>query len=100
MSGTKTKAKKKEVQEDVVVWAFRGIKSLNNQTGYVTCDSKLANKLIKSGDVQSMDVGALGFKEIESETPAPKEKPAPKETPAKEVKESKKVIEREDTKTK
>jgi len=48
-----------------LVWAFKPIKELNNQTGMVECDSDLAAKLIKADKAQDMKVGALHFKEIE-----------------------------------
>lgn len=52
---------------ETVVWAYKPLAALKNQTGYVWLDETKANKLVASGDVQSMDEGILNFKEIEGE---------------------------------
>ena len=51
-----------------VVWAYRPLPELNRATGFVECDDDLAADLIKSGRAQSLDVGALHFRQIEGGT--------------------------------
>ncbi len=66
-----SKATKKEVNEkviyDVTVWAYKRLPELNNQTGFVQVKEDVAEKLLKTGDVQSLEEGSLGFKYIEEE---------------------------------
>lgn len=49
-----------------IVWAFKPLKELNNETGMVECDSDLAEKLIKADKAQDPRVGGLHLKEIEA----------------------------------
>lgn len=51
---------------ETLVWAYKPLPDLNNETGFVACDAKLAAKLIDSGDVQDPAIGAHHFKEIET----------------------------------
>lgn len=77
------------MSEDLV-WAFAPIKELNNETGFVACDSELAKELIESGKVQDPRDGALHLKEIQTkQAKAPKEPKVvvKEEEPKEEVKE-------------
>jgi hypothetical protein len=56
---------------ETLVWAYKPLPELQNQTGFVACDDVLAQKLIKSGAVQDTAVGALYFKEIQKAEAAP-----------------------------
>jgi hypothetical protein len=51
---------------ETTVWAFKPLKALNGETGFVVCDHDLADKLVESGEVQDPRVGALHFKEIQA----------------------------------
>ncbi len=53
---------------ETTVWAFKPLAALDNQTGFVVCDHTLADKLIESGDVQSLTVGGFYLKEIEADS--------------------------------
>jgi len=50
----------------MLVWAFQKLDELNNQTGFVNCDDKVGDKLLKSGAVQDPRVGAMALKSIET----------------------------------
>lgn len=56
---------------ETLVWAYKPLTELKNQTGFVVCTDALAKKLIKSGAVQDTAVGALYFKEIQKAEAAP-----------------------------
>ena len=58
-------SKPKVDEQQELVWAFKGLKELDDKTGFVECDSSLAKKLIKSGDVQDPRVGGRDLKYIE-----------------------------------
>lgn len=64
---------------DAVVWAFKPIKELNNELGFVTCDEQVAADLIKNKKAEDPKIGALLLSEIDYEA-APEEpkKAAPK----------------------
>lgn len=65
------------------VWAFKPLKELDNQTGFVACDRELAEKLIEAGKAQNPQVGANHLKHIQSETKITKDvKDAEKATKA------------------
>lgn len=49
-----------------LVWAFKPLPDLNNETGFVACDEALAERLLKSGDVQDPAIGAHHFNEIQT----------------------------------
>jgi len=49
-----------------LVWAFKPLPDLNNETGFVTCDDALAARLLETGDVQDPAIGAHHFNEIQS----------------------------------
>lgn len=49
-----------------IVWAFQPLKELNNETGLVFCDHKLAARLISEGKAQDPRDGAHYLKEIEA----------------------------------
>lgn len=57
------------MKTDELVWAFKPLAELNNQTGFVTCDPEVAKKLIDKGDVQNPQVGALHLHPIEGDAP-------------------------------
>lgn len=93
---TKKEAAKVVAQDDdMLVWAFKPLSELKNETGFVTCKESLGNKLIKEGKVQHPDEGALNFKEIETGE-APVQPNSNKEV----KKEQKKVIEPPNEETK
>jgi hypothetical protein len=56
---------------ETLVWAYKPLPELQNQTGFVACADVLAQQLIKSGAVQDTAVGALYFKEIQKAEAAP-----------------------------
>ena len=61
-----------------LVWAYKPLPQLNNQTGFVACDPKTARELIASGEVQDPAIGAHHFKNIEERVIQPKKiAPAP-----------------------
>lgn len=62
------------------VWAFKPIKELNYQTGFVECDIDLARTLIEAGLVQNPNVGGLHLKYIEEATPKTSHDEAPGDT--------------------
>lgn len=62
-----------------IVWAYRRLPELNDETGLVECDVELADKLIAAEKVQDPRVGALHLKEIEA-LPAAREAPPVTET--------------------
>lgn len=51
---------------ETLVWAFKPLPDLNNETGFVACDAALAAKLLASGDVQDPAIGAHHFNEIQT----------------------------------
>ncbi len=51
-----------------LVWAYKPLPDLNNETGFVAVQDALAKKLIASGDVQDPAIGAHHFKEIQTAT--------------------------------
>lgn len=51
---------------ETLIWAYKPLPDLDNETGFVACDAKLAEKLIASGDAQDPAVGAHHLKEIET----------------------------------
>ena len=51
---------------ETLIWAYKPLPELGNETGFVACDAKLAAKLIASGDAQDPAVGAHYMKEIET----------------------------------
>lgn len=51
---------------ETLVWAYKPLPDLNNETGFVACESALARKLIASGDVQDPAIGAHHFHEIQT----------------------------------
>lgn len=51
---------------ETLIWAYKPLPELGNETGFVACDAKLAAKLIAAGDAQDPAVGAHHFKEIET----------------------------------
>ena len=60
------KAKAKIVEEKTaVVWAFKQLKELDNETGLIYCTPTVADKLLKANKVQDPKVGALSLKAIE-----------------------------------
>ncbi len=76
----------------MLVWAFKRLEELNDEVGYVTCDDKMATKLLKSGKVQDLRAGANALKYIDyskreapikkanKQTAKPKVKATPKTT--------------------
>ena len=60
------------------VWAYKPLKELNGETGFVSCDEKLADKLIASGDAQDPRIGAsqmLHIQHVEYSTKDLRSKP-------------------------
>lgn len=51
---------------ETLVWAFQPLPELNNETGFVTCDAKLAAALIEAEKAQDPRIGAHHFKEIQA----------------------------------
>lgn len=51
---------------ETLVWAFQPLRELNNQTGFVACESKLAEELIAAGKAQDPRDGAHHLKEIQT----------------------------------
>lgn len=60
---------------EVTVWAFKPLKELHEQIGFVACDSELASKLIEAGEVQDPAVGGLHLKAIEAAAVEPPHEP-------------------------
>lgn len=52
-----------------LVWAYKPLRALNNETGLVACEDAIAAKLIAAGDVQDPAIGAHHFKEIQPADP-------------------------------
>lgn len=74
-----------------LVWAYKALKELNNQTGFVEADDKVADKLLESGDVQNPQAGSRHLKHIETaKKPVKKEVKAEAKT-TKDVKASSKT---------
>lgn len=57
------------MQVDGLVWAYKKLDALDGQTGFVTCDAKVAKALIKKGDAQDPQDGALHLHPIEGDAP-------------------------------
>ena len=53
---------------DDIVWAYKPLKKLKNQTGIVICDEALAKSLIDSGDAQDPRDGSPHLNEIQEAT--------------------------------
>ena len=47
------------------IWVHKLAQEVNNQTGFVECDSEIADLLIEQGKAQNPDVGALHLLEID-----------------------------------
>jgi hypothetical protein len=47
------------------VWAYMPLPELNDQTGFVQCDAKLADQLLEQDLVQDPHIGANNFKYIQ-----------------------------------
>jgi hypothetical protein len=52
--------------EKALVWAFRPVAELDGATGFVSCEAKLAKRLISQGVAQDPRVGALSLRQVES----------------------------------
>lgn len=51
---------------ETLIWAYKPLADLGNETGFVACEAKLAAKLIASGEAQDPAIGAHYLKEIET----------------------------------
>jgi hypothetical protein len=80
------------------IWVHKKDAAINGQTGFVTCDSKIADRLIKENKAQDPSCGAHHLKDIDLTTEyqtkvmTPKKvekpaqvKPAEKEQPVKKI---------------
>ena len=47
------------------VWAYKKLKELNDETGFVSVDEKIAAKLLKEGKVQDPKIGGKFLKHID-----------------------------------
>lgn len=73
--------------KQTLVWAYKSLSELDGKTGFVETDTETAAKLIKSGEVQDIHIGAHHFKPIEkgvaNVVSAPKAQPQPKKAKGK-----------------
>jgi hypothetical protein len=53
---------------ETIVWAYKPLKELNGETGFVACSEELASDLIASGEAQDPKIGASMLKHVEEDS--------------------------------